>query len=103
MKFTGKTLAEEEWKKIYGDWPSDSDFAWPFFRDAFDAGKKSTKTENQSFYEILRSKFLFSSEIADDILNEFDVWLSSIRTTSQSDDRISVSLIRKKLKKNQNL
>lgn len=100
MKFTGKTLAEEEWKKIYGDWPSDSDFAWPFFRDAFNAGQETVTVENQSFYDILRSKFLFSSEIADDIVNELSNWLSSIQTTSQSDDRISISSIRKKLKNN---
>jgi hypothetical protein len=100
MKFTGKTLAEEEWKKIYGEWPTDSDFAWPFFRDAFDAGNNTVKTENKSFYDILRSKFLFSSEIADDIVDELDEWLSSIQTISQSDDRISVSSIRRKLKEN---
>ena len=100
MKFTGKTLAEEEWKKIHGDWPSDFDFAWPFFRDAFDAGQNTVKSENQSFYDILRSKFLFSSEIAEDIVNELDKWLSSIQTISQSDDRISVSSILRKLKEN---
>jgi hypothetical protein len=100
MKFTGKTLAEEEWKKIHGDWPSDSDFAWPFFRDAFDAGQNTVKPENQSFYDILRSKFLFSSDVADDVVDELDKWISSIQTTSQSDDRISSSSIRRKLKEN---
>lgn len=98
MKFTGKTLAEEEWKKIYGNWPSDSDFAWPFFRDAFDAGNNCVKVENKSFYGILRSKFLLSSEVSEDILNELDLWLKSIQTISQSDDRVSISSIRKKLK-----
>ena len=102
MKFTGKTLAEEEWKKIYGHWPTDSDFAWPFFRDAFSAGQNTLKPENQSFYDILRSKFLFSSDVADNIVDELDKWLSTIQTVSQFDDRISVSSIRKKLKENQN-
>jgi hypothetical protein len=98
MKFTGKTLAEEEWKKIYGTWPTESDFAWPFFRDAFDIGRNSVIVSNKTFYEVLRSKFLFSSEVATNILEELEEWLSGIQPSGSSDDRISISSIKKKLK-----
>lgn len=98
MKFTDKSLAEEEWHKIYGNWPNESDFAWPFFRDAFNAGRESVVETNKSFYEILRTKFLFSSEIASDIIIELDKWLSSIHLPGSSDDKISISIIRKKIK-----
>jgi len=98
MKFTDKSLAEEEWYKIYGNWPNESDFAWPVFRDAFNAGRKTVSESKKSFYEILRSKFLFSSEIADDIVDELKQWLSEIQTPGTSDGRISVSTICKKLK-----
>lgn len=98
MKFTDKSLAEEEWYKIYGNWPNESDFAWPFFRDAFNVGRASVVESKKSFYEILRSKFLFSSEISDNIINELNKWLSEIKTPNPSDDRISLLSIRKKLK-----
>lgn len=98
MKFTDKSLAEEEWYKIYGDWPNESDFAWPFFRDAFNAGRATVSEEKKSFYEILRSKFLFSSEIADGIVDELKQWLLEIQTSGSTDGRIAVSTICKKLK-----
>ena len=96
MKFTDKSLAEEEWYKIYGDWPNGSDFAWPFFRDAFNAGRETVVESKKSFYEILRSKFLFSSEISDNIIDELKQWLSEIQTTGASDGRIDLSTIDRK-------
>jgi hypothetical protein len=98
MKFTDRTLAEEEWYKFYGSWPTESDFAWPIFRDAYDAGRESVVTSDKTFYEILRSKFLFSSEVSNNILHELDKWLSEIQTSCSGDDRVSISTIRKKIK-----
>lgn len=98
MKFTDKSLAEEEWYKVYGEWPKDNDFAWPFFRDAFNCGRESVVVSNKSFYEILRSKFLFSSEIADNVIDELKEWLSGIQTPGSPDDKISILNILKKLK-----
>ena len=93
-----KSLAEEEWKKIYGRWPESTDFAWPYFQNAFEKGRQSVVTSNRSFYEILRSKLMLSGPVADNILEELDTWMSEIQTPGASDGRIDIDAIRKKLK-----
>ena len=93
-----KSLAEEEWKKVHGSWPTDADFAWPFFRDAFNKGRQSVVTAQRSFYEILRSKLMLSGPVADNILEELDTWMSEIQTPGATDGRIDIDAIRKKLK-----
>lgn len=42
------TEAREEWFNSFGYYPTDEDFPWPYFRDAFYAGKKSTKKEENN-------------------------------------------------------
>ena len=90
-----KSLAEEEWKKVHGSWPTDADFAWPFFRDAFNKGRQSVVTAQRSFYEILRSKQMLPGPVADGVIRELKTWMSEIQTT---DGRIDIDAIRKKLK-----
>ena len=93
-----RSLAEEEWKRIHGDWPTETDFAWPYFRDAFNKGRASVVTSQQSFYEILRSKLMFSGPVADNVIEELNTWLSEIKTPGATDGRISLDSIQKKLK-----
>ena len=93
-----KSLAEEEWKKVHGKWPTDADFAWPYFKQAFNAGRNSVVTSQKTFYEILRSKLMLSGPVADNILEELNTWMSQIQTPGASDGRVSIDSIRKKLK-----
>lgn len=93
-----RSLAEEEWKRVYGDWRTNADFAWPYFRDAFDKGRQSVVVAQKTFYEILRSKIMLSGPVAENVIEELNTWLSEIKTPGATDGRIALDSIQKKLK-----
>lgn len=73
--------AEEEWFELFGYEPTEEDFSWPVFRDAFYAGREQVKDERigqegfQTFYDVCRTKLLFSQSQTDDIIRELVEWI----------------------------
>lgn len=73
--------AEEAWIESFGYEPTDEDFAWPVFRDAFYAGREQVRDEVyeqigfQTFYDVCRTKLLLSQSQTDDIIRELVDWI----------------------------
>lgn len=89
--------AEEEWMRLFGYEPTEEDFAWPLFRDAYYAGKEQLKDEYtgqegfQTFYDVCRTKLLLSQPQTDAIIKELKQWISNtaggVREWLQNEDR----------------
>lgn len=78
MSMSDDTEAREEWFNSFGYYPTDEDFPWPYFRDAFYAGKKSTeKSEHpdiliaNSFKELLKLEWIPQYEVVVSLLEKW--------------------------------
>lgn len=89
--------AEDAWLESFGNYPTDEDFAWPFFRDAFYAGREMVRDESEAnitgrrtFYDVCRSKLLLGQSICDDIILELNKWIPEA-ATNECDNKSTYS------------
>ena len=87
--------AEDAWFESFGSLPTDNDFAWPFFRDAFYAGRAMVTDESETttigrrtFYDICRSELLLGQSLSDDIILELNKWIPNAATNECEDENI---------------
>ncbi len=69
------TEAKEEWFNTFGYYPTDEDFPWPYFRDAFYAGKKSTEKNKhivaKTFHELLKLEWIAQYDVIISLLEKW--------------------------------
>lgn len=67
--------AREEWNNTFGYYPTEDDFPWPYFRDAFYAGKKSKEKQNslqaKTFLDLLKLEWVAQYDVVISLLEKW--------------------------------